>query len=171
MEYQPAAYAGGNINQMRFVAPENLYDHFRSCEIFIYSFFFRGKKLFASLDTDQNRSNLGKNRFRLAADFIFWSGVNLKSKSNYVRIWVGSAERIKLQKLYLKLYNISKNQPPRRLEGCSPISRPNWASKLKLALNVPFRDVEFSVTVHSLTTTIICGLLVAFYYFSRLFLA
>ena len=67
-----------------FSVLEHHYDHFWSCQIFIFDFYSsirslpETKKLFAQLDTGQNRWDLA-NGLRLAGHLIFWSRDNLGS--------------------------------------------------------------------------------------------
>ena len=90
-----------------------------------FNIFSRRLKLFTLLDTERNRSN-SVIRLSLAANWIPMSEDDLESKFIYVQIWGRECWRARNAKIILfssqsidnlKLYNISKNQPSRSVEG------------------------------------------------------
>ena len=57
-------------------------------------------KLFAQIDTNQNRSNL-KIGFDWQRNLIFWSGDDLGSEFSYAQIRGGGADELKSQKFFI----------------------------------------------------------------------
>ena len=127
--------------------------------LFVFYFFPRTLNSFTLLGTDQNRSN-PVNRLKLAANWVYMSGDELGSKFSYTPFWGRGCWGVKKHKncpffnqsiQNQKLYNISKNKPPKSIRRgdmgfplsltskkcCSSrISPPNRARKLKLGMYI-----------------------------------